>query len=404
MITYMKAYKFRLYPSSEQEKKLNKQIELCRQLYNSFLIERRYAYKGNNISLNYTHQANEIPELKNTFVEYKGIHSQVLQDVAQRVNRAYKNFFRRNNEKKQGKRQKAGFPRLKGKGQYKSLTYPQSGFLILENGHLELSKIGIIRMFQHREIMGEIKTLSISTDKTGKWYASFSVEENNLDFQPELTMNVVGIDAGLSHLTTMSDGTVIDPPKFLRKGEKIIKRAQKNLSRKKKGSKNRKKAKKILSKQHQKVKNQREDFAQKLSNRIVKNNDFIVFENLNTAGMMKNHHLAKSIADASWNTLVQYTTYKAESAGKEVVLVDPRNTSKTCSSCGCKKKSLKLSERIFHCDSCGFEIDRDLNASINILNRGIEKVGRGTPEVTPVEIGALPARATPVSKAGSPRF
>ncbi len=404
MITYMKAYKFRLYPSSEQEKKLNKQIELCRQLYNSFIIERRYAYKGNNISLNYTYQANEIPELKNTFVEYKGVHSQVLQDVAQRVNRAYKNFFRRNNEKKQGKRQKAGFPRLKGKGQYKSLTYPQSGFEILQNGHLELSKIGIIRMFQHREIMGEIKTLSISTDKTGKWYASFSVEENNLDFQPELTMNAVGIDAGLSHLTTMSDGTVIDPPKFLKKEEKIIKRAQKNLSRKKKGSKNRKKARKILSKQHQKVKNQREDFAQKLSNRIVKNNDFIVFENLNTAGMVKNHHLAKSIADASWNTLVQYTTYKAESAGKEVVLVDPRNTSKTCSSCGCKKKSLKLSERIFHCDSCGVEIDRDLNASINILNRGIEKVGRGTPEVTPVEIGALPARTTPVTEAGSPRL
>ena len=404
MITYMKAYKFRLYPSSEQEIKLNNQIELCRQLYNSFLIERRYAYKGNNISLNYTYQANEIPELKNTFVEYKGVHSQVLQDVAQRVNRAYKNFFRRNNEKKEGKRQKAGFPRLKGKGQYKSLTYPQSGFLILENGHLELSKIGIIRMFKHREINGDIKTLSISTDKTGKWYASFSVEENDLDFQPELTMNAVGIDAGLSHLTTMSDGTVIDPPKFLKKEEKIIKRAQKNLSRKKKGSKNRKKAKKILSKQHQKVKNQREDFAQKLSNRIVKNNEFIVFENLNVAGMVKNHHLAKSIADASWNTLVQYTTYKAESAGKEVVLVDPRNTSKTCSSCGCKKKSLKLSERIFQCDSCGFEIDRDLNASINILNRGIEKVGRGTPEVTPVEIGALPARATPVTEAGSPRF
>ena len=218
----MKAYKFRLYPSSEQEIKLNKQIELCRQLYNSFLIERRYAYREQKKSLTYNYQQNEIPELKNTFVEYKGVHSQVLQDVAQRVNRAYKNFFRRNNEKKQGKRQKAGFPRLKGKGQYKSLTYPQSGFEILQNGHLELSKIGIIRMFQHREIMGEIKTLSISTDKTGKWYASFSVEENNLDFQPELTMNAVGIDAGLSHLTTMSDGTVIDPPKFLRKGEKRI--------------------------------------------------------------------------------------------------------------------------------------------------------------------------------------
>ncbi len=410
IIIYMKAYKFRLYPSSEQEIKLNNQIELCRELYNSFIIERRYAYKGNNISLNYTHQANEIPELKNTFEEYKGIHSQVLQDVAQRVNRAYKNFFRRNNEKKQGKRQKAGFPRLKGKGQYKSLTYPQSGFDIMENGHVELSKIGIIRMFQHREINGDIKTLNISTDKTGKWYASFSVEQENLPvvvplpFINEPTENTIGADVGLLHLITFSDGTVIDPPKFLRKGEKSIGKAQKNLSQKKKGSSNRNKSKIILSKRHKKVKNQREDFAHKLSKNIVDNNDVIVFENLNVKGMVKNHRLAKSIADASWNTLVQYTTYKAESAGKEVVLVDPRNTSKTCSSCGCKKKSLKLSERIFHCDSCGVEIDRDLNASINILNRGIEKVGRGTPEVTPVEIGALPARTTPVTEAGSPRL
>ncbi len=406
----MKAYKFRLYPSSEQEKKLNKQIELCRQLYNSFIIERRYAYREQKKSLTYNYQQNEIPELKNTFVEYKGVHSQVLQDVAQRVNRAYKNFFRRNNEKKEGKRQKAGFPRLKGKGQYKSLTYPQSGFLILENGQLELSKIGIIRMFQHREINGDIKTLNISTDKTGKWYASFSVEQENLPvvvplpFINEPTENTIGADVGLLHLITFSDGTVIDPPKFLRKGEKSIGKAQKNLSQKKKGSSNRNKSKIILSKRHKKVKNQREDFAHKLSKNIVDNNDVIVFENLNVKGMVKNHRLAKSIADASWNTLVQYTTYKAESAGKEVVLVDPRNTSKTCSCCGHIKDDLKLSQRIFVCNNCGYKIDRDLNAAINIHNKGLEKVGRGTPEFTPVEIGALPERATPVSEAGSPRF
>ena len=195
---------------------------------------------------------------------------------------------------------------------------------------------------------------------------------------------------------------MIDPPHFLRKGEKRIKKAQRNLSRKRKGSNNRRKAKINLSKQHQKVRNQREDFAHKLSNQIVKNNDLIVFENLNITRMMRVHHLAKSIADASWNTMVQYTTYKAESAGKEVVLVDSRNTSKACSGCGWVKEDLKLSDRIFHCNDCGLEIHRDINAAINIHNQGIKKLGRATPEVTPVEIRALPARATQIAEAGSP--
>ena len=398
----MKAYKFRLYPSAEQEERLNEQLELCRELYNSLLLERRYAYRGSKKSLTYNHQQNEIPELKNTFDEYRNIHSQVLQDVARRVDRAYQNFYGRIREKKQGVKQKAGFPRLKGKGRYRSLTYPQSGFTLMENGHLRLSKIGAIRMFMHREIEGEIKTLNISHDGSGKWYASFSVKQESVTIQPEKTGNSIGIDAGLLHLLAMSDGTVVDPPKFLKKGEKRIKKAQRNLSRKKKGSNNQKKAKISLSKQHQKVKNQREDFAHKLSNQMVQNNDLMAFESLNITGMMKNHHLAKSIADASWGTILQFTTYKADSAGKEVVMVDPGNTSRTCSNCGYRKQELKLSRRVFRCDHCGFEIDRDLNAAINIHNRALEKVGRGTPEVTPVEIRALPARVTQIAEAGSP--
>jgi putative transposase len=254
----------------------------------------------------------------------------------------------------------------------------------------------------HREIEGETRTLNISHDGSGKWYASFSVKQESVTIQPEKTGNSIGIDACLLHLATMSDGTVVDPPKFLKKGEKRIKKAQRNLSHKKKGSNNQEKAKISLSKQHQKVKNQREDFAHKLSNQMVQNNDLIVFEDLNITGMMKNHHLAKSIADASWNKLVQYTTYKTESAGKEVVLVDPRSTSRECSNCGYREQELKLSTRVFRCDHCGFEIDRDLNAAINIHNRALEKVGRGTPEVTPVEIRALPEKATQIAEAGSP--
>ena len=397
----MKAYKFRLYPSAEQERKLNNQIELCRHLYNGLLEQRITAHKMGK-KIGYVKQANELPELRREMEDYREIHSQVLQDVAKRVDRAYQNFYRRVKEKKTGKMQKAGFPRFKSMTRYRSLTYTQSGFKIMENGHLKLSKIGELRMFMHREIEGEIKTFNISHDSTGKWYASFSVMTGKVANVSEETGKSVGIDAGLLHLTTMSDGTVLEPPHFLMKSEKRIRKAQRNLSRRKEGSSNRKKARIILSKQHKKVKNQRDDFAHKLSNRLVQNNDLIVFEDLNIRGMVKNHHLAKSIADASWNTLVQYTTYKAESAGRKVVLVDPRYTSRTCSRCGYRKESLELSERIFHCESCGLDIDRDLNAAINIHNLGLIKVGRGTPEVTPVEIGALPARATLIGEAGSP--
>ncbi len=399
----MKAYKFRLYPSAEQERKLNNQIELCRHLYNGLLEQRITAHKMGK-KIGYVKQANELPELRREMEDYKQIHSQVLQDVARRVDRAYQNFYRRVKEKKTGKMQKAGFPRFKPMTRYRSLTYPQSGFHLMDNGHLKLSKIGRLRMFQHRDIVGEIKTLNISQDVSGKWYASFSVKQDNLVFRPEHTGNTIGIDAGLLHLTTMSDGTVIEPPHFLMKSERRIRKAQRNHSRKVRGSRNRRKYRVRVARAYEKVKNQRDDFAHKLSNEIVRNNDLIVFEDLNIRSMVKNHHLAKSIADASWNTLVQYTTYKAESAGKLVVLVDPGYTSRTCSNCGYKKESLQLSNRVFRCDSCGYEIDRDLKAAINIHNRGLEKVGRGTPEVTPVEIGALPARASLIGEAGSPRL
>ena len=156
-----------------------------------------------------------------------------------------------------------------------------------------------------------------------------------------------------------------------------------------------------MAKVHRKTERQRDDFSHKLSNALVKEHDLITFEDLNVTGMVKNHHLAKSIGDAGWNRIVQYTMYKAESAGTVVILINPRDTSRKCSRCGNVRKDLKLSDRIYHCSSCGLIIDRDLNAAINIRNMGLIKVGRDTPEFTPVEIGALPM-ATPVAETGSP--
>jgi putative transposase len=186
------------------------------------------------------------------------------------------------------------------------------------------------------------------------------------------------------------------------KSEKKLKKAQRNLSRKQKGSGKRRKAKTGVAKIHRKIARQRDDFSHKLSRNLVENHDLIALEGLNIAGMVKNHHISKSIVDASWNRIVQYTTYKAESAGAVVVLMDPRHTSQKCSKCGSIKDDLKLSDRIYHCDTCKHTMDRDLNAAINIRNMGLIKVGRGTPEFTPVEIGALPVMATPVIETGNP--
>lgn len=406
----IKTYKFRIYPNNAQIHMIESTLDACRQLCNAMLQQRIYAYKmGKKVT--YYSQQDEIPDIKKAFPEFKNVYSQVIQDVARRVDRAYENFFRRIKEKKSGKQQKAGFPRFKPVNRYRSITYPQSGFEILENGHLKLSKIGILRMFMHRDIEGGIKTVTISRDRVGDWYASFTVEmdvDNVTETRIENTelqdQGEVGADLGIIHLVVLSDGTFIDTPHFLVKAEKRLKREQRRFSRKKKGSNNGNKQKTNVAKRHRKVKRQREDFVHKVSSDLVSNYSFLSFEDLNVAGMVRNRHLAKSISDASWSMLVQYTTYKAGNAGKVVVQVNPRGTSKTCSRCGWVKDDLNLSDRIFHCNDCGLEIDRDLNAAINIYKRGMKKIGRGTPEFTPVEIGALPAMATSIVEAGSPRL
>ena len=394
----MRTYKFRLYPSAGQEKLLIKQLNLCRELYNAFLEQRILVYKTGE-RINYNYQQDQIPELKKTFPEFNDIHSQVLQDVARRLDKAYDNFFRRAKEKNG----KAGFPRFKSGDRYNSITYPQSGFSILENGHVRLSRIGEVRMFMHRSVIGDTKTLSVKRDHVGDWFVSLTVDAahvqdddgNKIPSIRNEEFHATGIDLGLKSLITTSEGMQIEPPFFMRRSEGRLKRAQKVLSRRKKGSKNRTKIKKKVAKIHRKIERQRDDFTHKISNQLANKHDLIAFEDLNTNGMAKNHHLAKSIMDAAWTKLVQYTTYKAESAGKIVVEVNPRNTSKKCSNCG-NIRELKLSDRIYHCDACGLTMDRDVNAAINIRNIGLIKIGRDTPELTPVES----ATAAELSKGG----
>ncbi|MCL5782769.1 MAG: transposase, partial [Candidatus Thermoplasmatota archaeon] len=265
----MKTYRFRIYPTDVQIYMLNSTLELCRQLYNAMLQQRIYAFRSGR-KVSYNSQQDELPELKNAFPEYRSIHSQVLQDVAGRLDKAYDNFYRRIGERKKGNSIKAGFPRFKSGDRYSSITYTQSGFRIMENGHVFLSRIGKIRMFMHRPVDGSISTLSVKRDKVGNWFITVTAgryrnsetetqEERNREKphanSPEF-MNPIGIDLGLKALITISNGEQIDPPRFLRKSEKKLVKAQRQLSRKMKGSGKRKKAKRRVAKIHRKIERQ----------------------------------------------------------------------------------------------------------------------------------------------------
>ncbi|QKY71449.1 transposase [Lentibacillus sp. CBA3610] len=290
---------------------------MCRQLYTPCLSSESL-YKTRGVAIHYYGQKKELPLLKQEVPEYKQIQSQVLQDVAGLLDKAFQAFFRRLKAK-----QKAGFPRFQGDNRYHSFTYPQSGFAL--NGKcLKLSKIGNVRIKCHRQIEGTIKTCTIRR-QNNKWYACFSCE---IDVEPApSTGGEIGIDLGILNLATASNGDLYDNHRFLKQSEKKIRYWNKILSRRKKGSRRWHKAKQQLAKAYEQLTNRRHDRAHKVSRQLADQYDLIAFEDLNIQDMVKHKTLSKWILDASWRSLVVYTTYKAEEAGKCVIQVNPQNTS-----------------------------------------------------------------------------
>ncbi|MDR6223823.1 RNA-guided endonuclease InsQ/TnpB family protein [Methanococcoides alaskense] len=351
-----KSYKFRLYPAKEQEIVLVKTLDVCRYIYNEFLADRRNAYDRCNQGLTTFDQITQVK-----YIECRTeVFSQIKQDVLRRLGKSFDAFFRRC---KTG--ETPGYPRFKGKDRYNSFTYPQSGFKI-EGTKLKLSKIGNIKIKQHREIEGKIKTCSIKRE-VDQWYAVLSVDmgANPEKIDPATS---IGVDVGLNSCISLSNGEKFDSPIYYRKSERSLEVQRKRLSKKKKGSSNRLKQKLKVVKVHRNIRNQRLDFNHKLSRILVNRFDRVVFEDLNIKNMVKDHHLAKSIHDVAWGQLIQMAKSKAEEAGNFVELVNPFNTSQECSSCGNIVKKA-LSVRIHKCPECGLELDRDVNAAINILNR-----------------------------------
>jgi len=351
----LRMFRYRIYPSRKQKNRLLDNFKTCKIIHNELL----------NLSItNYKETGNGLFKYDfNKFLtnKYQNIHSQVKQNVSDRVSKSFNNFFMRTKNKEK----KKGFPRFKSS--IKSITYPQSGFTFVNEKKLLVSKIGNIQIVLDRIPKGKIKTMTIKRNQADQWFAIFSCEIE----LPKIIHNSkksVGIDVGIKSLAVLSDGKVINNPRFLIESENKLKKLHKNLSRTKKNSKNRFKAKILLSRQYVKVTNQRNDFLHKESRKIANEYSKIVVENLKIKNMVKNHKLAKHINDASWNSFIQMLSYKAVDCGGQIIKVNPRNTSKTCSNCG-NIQEMPLSERSFKCLKCGFTCDRDLNASINNYDR-----------------------------------
>ena len=359
-------FKYRLRPTKKQEKILLAHIEECRLLYNQLVCARVQAWEKDSISLSRFEQQATLPKMKQQRLSFSAVHSQVLQQVCQRVDLAFKAFFRRVKQKGE----KAGFPRYKGQSRYDSITYPQfsNGCRLDEKG-LRLGKVGCIRIIQHRPIGGIPKACTMIRTATGKWFATIPCDLG--DVSEKATKGpCVGIDVGLEKFATLSTGEEIPNPRFFRKEEKALARAQRKWDKVKKDShKKREKARKVVAKVHERIRNKRHSFAHQASRKLVNRFSMIAIEDLPVNRMVHNRCFSKSISDGAWSMFRQCITYKAEEAGGVVEPVDPAYTSQDCSQCGHRLKKT-LSDRRHKCPCCGVDMDRDHNAAINILRLG----------------------------------
>ncbi|MGG1661774.1 RNA-guided endonuclease InsQ/TnpB family protein [Brevibacillus sp. NRS-1366] len=357
-------YQFRLYPTPEQVEKMNRTLELLRRLYNAAKEQREIAYKQFGQAVFYSMQQSELPVLKTEFPSYKEIHSQVIQDCLRRLDDAFLRFFRR----------EAGYPRFKSRDKYLSFTYPQHGTIkktFAEEGYIYLSKIGHVKMNAHRNF-DRAKVTQINVKRyADKWMTNIQVkvEETETVSRPE---KVVGIDLGLSSFATLSNETIINTPRYLRKAEKRLKRYQRRHSRKQKASSNREKSRQKVAKAYQQVARQRRDFLHKQSSLIVRDHDLIAVEQLKIKNMLRNRRLAKSIFDAGWSQFITYLSYKAKRQGKRFVKVPAHGTSQICL-CGADVPKT-LSVRIHECLTCGIIQDRDLVSAKVILQRAMSLI------------------------------
>lgn len=355
----IRTYRYRLYPTKRQEEVLSQQLAICCELYNAALQERREAWSRERKSISYFDQTVQLTEIKPFREDVAAINGNVLENALKRVHLAFGAFFRR---VKNG--EKPGYPRFRSARRYDSMTFRQIGNA-LQGNRLRVSKIGNVRIKLHRPLDGKVKTLTVKRE-AGRWFALFAVEcePASLAFSPSM----LGVDVGLNSFATLSDGAKIENPRWFRAAQAKLRRLQRCVARRKKGSNRRRKAVVLLQRFHYHVRDQRRDFHHKESRKIVNQNGLIAVEDLNIKGLASGM-LAKSVHDAGWSNFLFMLAYKAESAGRVFVKVDPRGTSQTCL-CGAEvRKTLAI--RVHECTSCGLVADRDHVSAQLILGRAI---------------------------------
>lgn len=356
--------KYRIYPNKHQEQVLVNWLGQARFVWNYMLSVNKLKYDQEKKFIFKIDMNNLLPELKKEFSWLKESVAQSLQQKCGDLDNALKGSFRQNK----------GFPKYKSKHKDTSgISFPQL-WKITDKLYLPKMKSGI-KIKIDTPLKGIPKTCNVSRNKSGQWHVSCVVRLID-DYFPSTKNNFsssVGIDLGLKEFLTSSDGEQVSNPKFLKKNLKKLARLQRRHSKAKKGSKNREKKRKLVAKAYLKISNQRKDFIKKTANSIAKYNDLICIENLAVSNMIKNKNLARVISDVSWSMFVEELKWQATKVGSHVIQVDRFfASSKTCSSCGHKKEDLSLSNRTYLCDFCGYTEDRDLNAAINIKNKGTE--------------------------------